>query len=361
METARRKLEHIKICLEKDVSFKYNPFEDLVLLHKALPEIDERDINTGCTFLSRRISAPLMVSAMTGGHPETKEINANLAIAAQETGIAIGVGSQRAALEHPELEETFEVVRDLAPDVPVIGNIGAVQLRRYGPEALERVAEMLDADAVAVHLNFLQESVQPEGERCASGVLESITEAKFRLPIIVKETGAGISFEDAKTLVDSGISIIDVAGAGGTSWARVEAYRAELRSDLESKEIGELFADWGIPTPLSVIECHRAGAEVISSGGVRSGIDVAKSIAIGASIAGTALPLLRPATIGSEEVVIAVRRFIRALRIAMFMTGCKDISDLSKTPVIITGRTREMLEQRGIDTKIFSSKSERER
>jgi len=235
METVRRKLEHIEICLKEQVTSKYRPFDDLILLHRALPEIDESDVNTECTFLNRRLSAPLMISAMTGGHPDAREINANLAIAAQETGIAIGVGSQRAALEHPDLEDTFSIVRELAPDVPVVGNIGAVQLRRYGPEVLERVAEMVDADAVAVHLNFLQESVQPEGERHAGGVLDSIREARFRLPIIVKETGCGIPFEDARMLVDSGIQIIDVAGAGGTSWSMVESYRAELRGDAESR------------------------------------------------------------------------------------------------------------------------------
>ncbi|HOK58114.1 MAG TPA: type 2 isopentenyl-diphosphate Delta-isomerase [Methanothrix sp.] len=356
METVRRKLEHIEICLEKQVVSRYRPFDDLILLHRALPEIDESDVSTECTFLNRRLSAPLMISAMTGGHPDAREINANLAIAAQETGIAIGVGSQRAALEHPDLEDTFSIVRELAPDVPVVGNIGAVQLHRYGPEVLDRVAEMVDADAVAVHLNFLQESVQPEGERHAGGVLDSLRDARFRLPIIIKETGCGIPFEDAKMLVDSGIRIIDVAGAGGTSWSMVESYRAELRGDAESKEIGMLFAEWGIPTPVSVIECSRAGAQVISSGGVRSGIDVARSIALGAFMAGAALPLLASATRGSLDVVRVLQRFVRELRISMFLTGSRSLQDLGRAPVIITGRTREILEQRGIDTKIFSSK-----
>lgn len=356
METVRRKLEHIEICLKRQVISKYRPFDDLILLHRALPEIDESDVNTECTFLNRRLSAPLMISAMTGGHPDAKEINANLAIAAQETSIAIGVGSQRAAIEHPALEDTFSIVRELAPDVPVIANIGAVQLRRYGPEVLEKVAEMVDADAVAVHLNFLQESVQPEGEKHAGGILDSLREARFRLPIIVKETGAGIPYEDARMLVDTGIKIIDVAGAGGTSWSMVEAYRAELRGDAESKEIGMLFAEWGIPTPVSVIECSRAGSQVISSGGVRSGIDVARSIALGAFMAGVALPLLTPATKGSADVVRVLQRIVRELRISMFLTGSRSIQELSSVPVVITGRTREILEQRGIDTKIFSSK-----
>ena len=165
MTTSERKMDHIRICLERDVESKCRPFDDIVLIHKALPEISESEINTSCSLFGKKINAPLIISAMTGGHPDTKEINLNLARAAQEMGIAMGIGSQRAALEDPKQVDTFSAVRDAAPDIPIIGNIGAVQLRRSGPEVLERLAEMIDADAIAIHLNFLQESIQPEGDK----------------------------------------------------------------------------------------------------------------------------------------------------------------------------------------------------
>lgn len=366
--TASRKLDHIRICLDRDVEMSYRPFEDLMLVHRALPEIDLREVDLGTEFLGRRLKMPLMISAMTGGHPKTKEINVNLARAAQEVGAAMGVGSQRAALEDAAVEDTFSAVRDAAPDIPIVGNIGAAELCRGGPEIIERVAEMIDADAVAVHLNFLQESVQPEGVRDAKGLLDALRiavggpgkpaiEARGRragVPVMVKETGAGICREDAVRLLDSGIRIIDVAGAGGTSWSAAEAFRAEERGDQESRIMGELFRDWGIPTPVSVIECTGAGAEVIASGGIRSGIDVAKSLAIGAKVAGTALPLLEPATRGSEPVVRILREFERGLRISMFLTGCRDLIMLKSAPVVIAGRTRDILQERGVETNLYA-------
>ena len=291
---------------------------------------------------------------MTGGHPETKDINVRLAEAAHEVGVALGVGSQRAALEDKRLEDTFSAVRDAAPKIPIIGNIGAAQLKRYGPEILERLAEMIDADAIAVHLNFLQESIQPEGDGDACGVLEAIgSAAKSSVPIIVKETGAGISQEAASDLVRAGVKIIDVSGVGGLSWAGVEAYRAAEVGDYELEQMGKLFWSWGIPTPVSIIECRHAGADVISSGGVRSGLDVAKSLAIGASLAGTALPLLKPATKDRQAVVKAINAYLKALRISMFLTGSKDISELSRVPLVVLGRTREWMEARGFDLRKF--------
>ncbi|MGC9515571.1 type 2 isopentenyl-diphosphate Delta-isomerase, partial [Methanocrinis sp.] len=290
MTTGKRKLDHIRICIEKRVEGERRPFDDLAFVHRALPGIDADEIETRCRFLGKDLSFPFMICGMTGGHPDTKEINMNLALAAQEVGVAMGVGSQRAALERPEVEETFSAVRDAAPTIPIVGNIGAVQLKREGPEVVDRLAEMIDADAIAVHLNFLQESVQPEGETEARGAIEAIRSAAAgRVPIIAKETGAGISAEDAGALLAAGVEVIDVGGVGGTSWSGVEAYRAEERGDAESAKMGRLFLDWGVPTPVSVVECSSLGAEVISSGGVRSGIDAAKSIALGASLAGAAL------------------------------------------------------------------------
>lgn len=354
MTTSSRKLDHIRICLEKSVETGPRPFDDLMLIHRALPEISDSEIDTSCRFLGRRIKAPLMITGMTGGHPEAREINMNLAVAAQEMGVALGLGSQRAALEDPRQVETFSMVREVAPDVPIVGNIGAVQLRDSGSEVLDRLAEMIDADAMAVHLNFLQESVQPEGDRDASGILETIASSRSSIPVIVKETGAGISGEVASKLLEAGIKIIDVSGVGGTSWSTVEAFRAEEAGDKESLNLGRIFKSWGIPTPVSVVECASVGAEVISSGGVRNGIDVAKSLALGASMAGMALPILEPASRGPREVEKALKECIRALRMSMFLTGCRDLSKLRSAQVVILGRTREILEQRGFDIRKFS-------
>ncbi|MDD1733936.1 MAG: type 2 isopentenyl-diphosphate Delta-isomerase [Methanothrix sp.] len=355
MSTSSRKLDHIRICLDQKVDTGDRPLEDIILLHKALPEIDEEDIDTSCRFLGKELAAPLMICAMTGGHPATKEINLRLGQAASEMGIAIGVGSQRAALEDRKLEETFSVVRDAAPDVPVIGNIGAVQLKRSGPEILQRLAEMIDADAVAIHLNFLQESIQPEGDRDGAGILEAIKSAsRGPVPVIVKETGAGISGEVARDLISAGVKMIDVSGTGGLSWAGVEAFRAAETADEDLQEMGRLMECWGIPTPVSILECRSAGAFVISSGGVRSGLDVARSLALGASLAGASLPFLRPATEGRDAVVRTVRSYIRVLRTSMFLTGSKDLTRLGRVPLVVLGRTREWLEARGFDMNAFS-------
>lgn len=359
MSTSSRKIDHIRICLESPVESRETasrPFDDLVFVHRALPEIDEEDIDTSCRFLGKRLSAPLMISAMTGGHPSVKRINENLAKAASELGLAMGVGSQRAALEDGRLRDTFSVVRDAAPDIPLVGNIGAVQLKRSGPGILDQLAEMIDADAIAVHLNFLQESIQPEGDRDAFGVAGALREvAKGPVPIIVKETGAGISRETAASLADAGVKMIDVSGQGGLSWAGVETYRAAEIGDSELEEMGRLFWGWGIPTPVSIVECRSAGLDVISSGGIRSGLDVAKSLSLGAGLAGIALPMLKPATKDAESVIKALSPYLRALRICMFLTGCRRVGELEGVPLVVLGRTREWLEARGYDLREFSA------
>jgi len=325
-------------------------------VHRALPEIDEDEIDTSCRFLGRELNAPFMICAMTGGHPDVMSINLHLAQAASELGIAMGVGSQRAALEDSSLEETFSVVREAAPNVPVIGNIGAVQLKRSGPKIIERLADMIDADAIAVHLNFLQESIQPEGDRDGRGVLDALKAAAMGpVPIIVKETGAGICRETAREIVQAGIKIIDVSGVGGLSWAAVEAFRAEEKDDDELAQMGRLFAGWGVATPVSIAECRAAGAFGISSGGVRSGRDAAKSMTMGAGIVGTALPLLGPATVDKDHVVKVMNSYLRALRISMFLTGCRSISELETVPLVVLGRTSEWLVSRGYDIRAFSA------
>ncbi len=357
MSTPSRKLDHIRICVEKEVESEWRPFGDLMLVHRALPEIDASKIDTRCKFLGRDLSFPMMICAMTGGHPDVKKINVNLALAAQEVGVALGVGSQRAALENPELIDTFSAVRDVAPDVPLVGNIGSVQLQRGGPKMLENIAEMIDADAIAIHLNALQECIQPEGEAEGNGALEAIkTASAGKIPLIVKETGAGISWEDASALVEAGVKMIDVGGLGGTSWAGVEVYRAEENGDMESAQMGRLFWDWGVPTPVSIVESVSAGATVISSGGIRSGLDVAKSLALGATVAGCALPLLAPAIKGPDEVAKVLCRYAKELRTAMFLTGSANLAEMSGAPMIVRGNVQEILEQRGFDTRTFATR-----
>ncbi|MCG7851953.1 MAG: type 2 isopentenyl-diphosphate Delta-isomerase, partial [Methanosarcinaceae archaeon] len=258
MSTSKRKIEHLNLCATSPVESRKvrAGFSDILMIHRALPEIDMDKIDMSIDFLGKRLSAPFLIASITGGHPDTMPINTALAKAAEEMGIGIGVGSQRAAIEDPEQEESFRVVRDFAPDAFIYGNVGAAQIKEYGVEGIEKVIEMIDADAVAVHLNFLQEAIQPEGDRDASGCIDEIAEiCSVNVPVIVKETGAGISHDDALLLKKAGVSAIDVGGVGGTSWAGVEVYRAKDRKDALSEHLGELFWDFGIPTVASVIEC----------------------------------------------------------------------------------------------------------
>ena len=234
-----RKLEHLLICKYYDVEFKNKTtgFEDIELIHQALPEINKNDIDLSTSVFGKKMESPLFITAITGGHPVAKDINKNLAIAAEEMNIALGVGSQRAAIEHPELADTYTVVRENAPDCLLVGNIGAPQLN-----LADKAVEILDADILAIHLNPLQESIQPEGDLDARGFLDSISKIcdTVDIPVMAKETGCGISSETAKDLVNAGIDYIDIEGAGGTSWAAVETYRADDRY------LGETFWDWGI-------------------------------------------------------------------------------------------------------------------
>jgi len=295
---------------------------------------------------------------MTGGHSDTKKVNAALGGAAEELGIGIGVGSQRAAIENPKLESSFRIVRDKAPNAFVYGNIGAAQLNEFGIEEIERAVEMIDADAMAIHLNFLQEAIQPEGNVNASGCLMAIERLckELSVPVIVKETGAGISRSQAVAICNAGAAAIDVGGLGGTSWAGVETYRAQQQGDTRAEYLGREFWNWGIPTVVSIVECSVA-IPVIATGGIRSGLDIAKSIALGASLCGIALPLVVPALKGQKDVVDKLSLIIEELKVAMFLCGCRNIDELRKAPVVITGRTKEFLEQRGFETSKFARKN----
>ncbi|SET04700.1 isopentenyl-diphosphate delta-isomerase [Methanococcoides vulcani] len=352
MSTSKRKIEHLELCAQRPVESRdvTSGFDDVMLVHKALPQINMDEIDLSTKFLGRELKAPFLIASITGGHPDTKPVNAALAEAAEEMGVGIGVGSQRAAIEDPEQEDSFSVVRDVAPDAFIYGNIGAAQLREYDLEAIERLVEMLDADAMAVHLNFLQEAIQPEGDRDATGVLEAIEEVcSLKVPIIAKETGAGVSKEDAQMLKRAGVSAIDVGGVGGTSWSGVEVYRANESGDTVSEHLGNLYWDFGIPTVSSVLEC-RSSLPVIATGGVRTGLDIAKSLSLGAYAASAALPFVGPALIGKDAVVESLSGMLNELRVAMFLCGCGTVSELrTDSKTVVTGWTKEYITQRGFD------------
>ena len=355
--TSRRKLEHLKLCAENPVESRgvSAGFEDVTLIHKALPELNMDELDLSVDFLGKRMNAPFLIASITGGHPDTIPVNAALAAAAEELGVGIGVGSQRAAIDDPAQEDSFRIVRDEAPKVFVYGNVGAAQIRQYGVEGVEKLIEMIDADALAIHLNFLQEAVQPEGDRDATGCLDMITEicSMLKTPVIVKETGAGISREDALLLQKAGVSAIDVGGVGGTSWAGVEVYRAKESRDSVSERLGELFWDFGIPTVASLIE-SRVSLPIIATGGVRTGLDIAKSIVLGASAASAALPFVGPSLEGKESVVSVLSCMLDEFRAAMFLCGCANVQALHNAPVVVTGWTLEYLGQRGFNVKDYS-------
>jgi len=341
--TSLRKFDHLRICFEQNVERGRSGFEDVHLLHTALPECDMTTIDLSTTFLDFHLNSPLFIAGMTGGHQETIKINRTLALAAEHFGIGMGVGSQRAALENEDLQDSFTIVRDSAPHAFLCANLGIVQLRDHGMEWAERAVEMIDAQALAIHLNFLQEAIQSEGDHNAEGCLQALETLcrEFSLPIIVKETGAGISGEISRLILGAGASAIDVGGSGGTSWAAVEYMRAQGK---KSTIVGNIFQDWGIPTVVALHEAVQTGAPIIATGGVRTGIDIAKSVALGANLAGMALPLFRAAMKGQKELFETIDGFHQQLRLAMFLTGSRTQQELGKKRAIITGITRQILE-----------------
>jgi isopentenyl-diphosphate delta-isomerase len=326
---SRRKDEHLSICLQKDVAFrKTNGFEHYDFIHQALPEFNLADIDTSTTFMGKRFSLPFFIEALTGGSKKAAEINRNLAWAANVLGIGMGVGSQRAMLEDPKLTDTYQV-RETAPDILLLGNIGATQLAGLKTEAMVAMIEAIGADGLAVHLNAAQEICQPGGDSDWRDVLANIervcSQAPF--PVVVKETGCGIDGQTARHLVLAGVACIDIAGAGGTSFTKVEAYRNEQNV--------QLLGEWGIPTAESLRQCRRSVAlSLIASGGIRNGVECAKAIAMGASLTGFALPLLQAAHRSHLDVINFLTARGEELKKAMFLIGARNIDALKQAIVI---------------------------
>jgi isopentenyl-diphosphate delta-isomerase len=356
-----RKLDHLMIGLTKKVeSHKPSGFNDVTLIHNALPEINKEEIDSSINLFGCNLNAPLIIEPMTGGAFKAIKINASLAEAAEKLKIGIGVGSQRAALENPSLKKTYTIVREKASTTLVLANIGCSQiLGEEGVEKAKEAIEMINANALTIHLNPLQESIQPEGETRFKGVLNSISQVikKLNVPVVIKETGAGISMEVAKKLESVGVEFVDIAGLGGTSWASVEYYRAKLRSNKTLEALGKTFWDWGIPTVASLIEVKsNTKIKVIASGGVRTGLDIAKSIALGAEAAGLALPLLKQAVKGVKQTMQFLETIIEELKTAMFLTGSKNLNELKNAPIIISGKTSIWLSKRCINLNSYNTR-----
>lgn len=331
-----RKSEHISINLNESVESGLSSGLDYYHFpHQALPELDLGEIQTGFSLFGKEIAAPLFISSMTGGTDQAELINHNLAAAAQQCGIPMGVGSQRAMLEEPTLASTYQV-RETAPDILLFANLGAVQLN-YGLSAddCQRAVDMIEADALILHLNALQEAVMANGNTDFSGLLKKIEEVckVLPVPVIAKEVGWGISSRAALQLVEAGISAIDVAGAGGTSWTEVEMHRAQSEAQ---RRVASSFVDWGIPTAesLQIVKETAPEIPVFASGGIRNGVDIAKSVALGAVMAGLAGPFLKAAVNSTEAVVETIQILIREITISMFAAGVRDLDALKQIQLL---------------------------
>ncbi len=339
----KRKEEHIKICLDQPVQAKNvrTLFSDVRLLNNSLPEIDFDDIDTSTEFLGKKFSAPFMVGAMTGGAEMAKRINSNIGEAVEKLGLGMALGSQRAALYDPVLEETYTIARKKAPNAFIGANIGGAQISTgMKIEDIKKLVAMVDANALYVHLNPAQEIVQPEGEAKYRNVLEGIRAIVKSVgkPVVAKEVGFGISPMVATQLEKAGVSAIEIAGMGGTSYAAVEWYRAKAMGMADKMDLGSILWDWGIPTAASLYMIRKhSKIPIVASGGIRTGMEIAKAIAMGASLTAMALPVLRPATESADSVQKFIEKIILELKSVMFLLGAKNIGELRKTPYVITG------------------------
>ena len=331
-----RKSDHIQINLNNDVrSGLTTGLEHYQFEHQALPNLNLTDVSLTLNLFERQLEAPILISSMTGGTSEAAKINLTLAKAAQQTGVAMGLGSQRAAIDQPELASTFQV-RQVAPDILLFANLGAIQLNYgYNLSECQRAVDMIEADALILHLNALQEAVQPEGDTNFAGLLDKIEMVcrSLPVPVIVKEVGWGFSQKTIHQLKNVGIAAIDVAGSGGTSWSQVEMYRA--RSESQAR-LASAFLDWGIPTTEAIINARIAapGLIIFASGGLRSGVDIAKCIALGSTLGGMASPFLKAAVHSVEKTIQTIHEVQREIKVCMFAAGVKDLESLSHLNMI---------------------------
>ena len=333
----KRKRDHLELALSGEVDFQHltSGFERYRFMHQALPELDLSSVNTGISLLGRSLESPVVISSMVGGVDEAGALNRNLAMAAQELGIAMGVGSQRCGIDDSDAAQSYSV-RDVAPDILLFANLGAVQLNYgYTSEHCRKAIDMIGADALILHLNPLQEALQPEGNTNFEGLLHKIETVcrTIEVPVFVKEVGFGISGQVATKLAEAGVSGIDVAGAGGTSFSRIEV--ARKRCQLQD----DAFSSWGITTAesLTMVRSAVPGLTVVASGGIRSGVDIAKAIALGANAVGIGAPLLRHAQYSASDVVQHLSEIISDLKIAMFCAGCSAIDQLRHANLLVSG------------------------
>ncbi len=339
MTTEQRKKDHLKICMEENVESNKACFEDVNLIHNSLPGLDLDKIDTRTEFLGRKLSLPLTIASMTGGTEEATKINKDLAEIAEKKGIGFSLGSQRAMIEDPKLKETY-YVRDVAPNVLLFGNIGLFQLKKFAVEKIEDALKYVGANALFVHINPSQEIFQKKGDSNFNGYLPFLKDLcnELKYPVIGKEVGFGISRQVALKLKGANVKAIDVGGFGGTNWIAIDG--------LISGKDFQNFKDWGIPTPVSILEA-KVGLPLIATGGVRSGVDIAKSIALGADICGIALPFLKILkTKGKEGVEEYIDNLQKELKTIMLLTGSKNIEELKKSKYILTGKVKEWIDQR---------------
>jgi len=343
----RRKRSHLDLCATADVEHheKTTLFEEVEFVHDSLSEVDLAEVDFSIEFLGRKLAAPFLITGMTGGTPDAAAVNRDLARLAEKFGIGFGLGSQRAMLRRPELAATYSVRRE-APSTLVLANLGLNQAAQTATADIVRLVRTVGADALCLHLNPAQELVQKEGDRKFSGGLRALSRitAELDIPLIVKETGCGISAKVGRQLEAAGVRTVDVSGAGGTSWVRVE----DLRGDARSHALGELFRDWGIPTAASLVQLRETNLVRIASGGIRNALDAAKALALGATICGFALPVFRAYRSGGVDSASAfLEQTIEGLRVAMVLTGSRTLAELRSQPVVLGPRLERWVQKEG--------------
>jgi isopentenyl-diphosphate Delta-isomerase len=362
-EIQQRKTEHVDFSLQQDISApQASSWADVKLVHQALPEVDLDAVDLSVGFLGGHLRFPVWVSSLTGGHPNLAVINERLGRFAEEYGLAMGVGSQRAAIVTESLATTYSVARQHAPTAFLVANIGAPQLipqagkEPFTTDDARRAVEMIHANALALHLNYLQEASQPEGDAKSVGCRQAVARItrEVGVPVIAKETGAGISYEQARAFKAAGVAAIDVGGAGGSSMAALEGLRAKAHGHTRAQAIAMVFRDWGISTPVSVIEASQGapGLPLIATGGVRSGLDAARALALGATLVGMGFPFLKAASEGDDALRAFFEQFLAELRVAMQLSGAANVRAMRRVPVVVTGASREWLELRGFGGEV---------